>query len=81
MAILHDGPAGGGAFLAGGEERGVNGVFDSGVEIGIGQHDGGILASHFQLNAQTAFGGFGMQPVADLAGAGEGDSLERRGVH
>jgi hypothetical protein len=79
--IFHDDAAGGGAFLAGGEERGVHGVLDGGVEVGIGQHDGGILAAHFQLNAQAAFGGFGMQPVADLAGAREGDSLERRGFH
>ena len=71
--VFHDGAAGGGAFLAGGEERGVDHVLHGGVEIGVGQHDGGVLAAHFELDAQAALAGLGVQPVADLAGAGEGD--------
>ena len=39
------------------------------VEIGVGQHDGGILAAHFELDAQPALGSLAVQPVADLARA------------
>ena len=51
------------------------------LKSAVGQHDGRILAAHLELNAQAALGGFGVQPVADLAGAGERDGFQRLGVH
>src|ERR1019366_8083809 len=47
--VFHNGAAGGGALLAGGEEGAVDHVFHRGVEIGVSQHDGRILAAHFEL--------------------------------
>ena len=73
--VLHDGAAGGGAFLSGGEERGIHHVLDRGVEVGVGQHDGRVLAAHLELDAQPALRRLLVQPVADLAGAGERDGL------
>ena len=78
--LLDDHAAGGGALLPGGEEGGVDTLLDGGVEVGVGENDGGVLPAHLQLNAQAALAGFGVEPVADLAGAGERDRLERRGA-
>ena len=52
--VFHDGAAGGGALLAGGEEGGVDHVLDGRVEVGVGQHDGRVLAAHLELDAQAA---------------------------
>src|SRR5450759_1933596 len=78
--VFHDGAAGGGAFLAGGEEGGVDYVLDGGVKIGVGQDDSGVLAAHFKLYAEVPPAGMGVQPGADFAGAGEGHGLESGGV-
>ena len=78
--VFHNRAAGRGALLPRREERRVDHVLHRGVEIGIGQHDRRILAAHFQLNAQAALAGLAVQPVADLAGAGERDCLQRSGV-
>src|SRR5262249_48326533 len=65
--VLDDGAAGGGALLPGREEGCVDDVLHGGAEVRIGQHDGRILAAHFELNAQPPPGRFSVQPVADLA--------------
>jgi hypothetical protein len=75
-----DGAAGGRALLAGGEEGRVDDVFDGGVEVAVGEDDGGILAAHFKLEAEVALRTFGMDPIADFDGAGEGDGLDGLGV-
>ena len=60
--VFHDGAAGRGAFLPGGEERRVDHVFHGGVEIRVGQYDGRVLAAHFELDAQPPFGCLRVQP-------------------
>src|ERR1035441_9260211 len=79
--VLDNGAAGGGAFLAGGKERGVDHVFHGGSEVRVGQDDGGILAAHFELDAEMARGSLLVKPLSDFARAGERDGLERRGVN
>ena len=75
-----DGAAGGRALLAGGEEGRVDDVFDGGVEVAVGEDDGGILAAHFKLEAEVALRAFRVDPVADFDRAGEGDGFDGLGV-
>jgi hypothetical protein len=72
--------AGGGAFLTGGKEGRVHHVLDGGREVGVGEHNGRILAAHFELDTQAPFGSLAVQPVADLTRTGEGHGPQRLGV-
>src|SRR6202012_4406193 len=71
-AVLHDDPATGRALLAVAEICAEDGAFDRGVQISVGEHDGGALAAKLERGALKV----DLLPVDDLA-AGRGRSGER----
>ncbi len=73
-----DRAARGGAALAGREERGVEHAIDRDVEVGVGEHDGRVLAAHLELHAREALGADPRDARADAIGAGERDGAHRR---
>src|SRR5213079_1180464 len=58
------------ALLAGREERGVDQRRRRNIQIGIREHDRGVLAAHFELDAQPAARGLVVQAVTDVARSG-----------
>ena len=55
------------ALLSGGEEGAVDQDVRSEIQVGVFQHDGRILASHFELNAHFTPCHFIVERVADFA--------------
>ena len=56
-AFLHDDAAGRSAALAGGAERSPERAFDGEIEVGVVEHDHGILAAEFQRAMLETLGG------------------------
>ena len=79
-AVFDNDAARGGAFLSRREHRRVDGAADGLLEIGVGENDGGVLAAHFELNAQSPRRRLRMQRPADRARARERHRFHRFGV-
>src|SRR6266852_2871175 len=72
--LLHDDATGRGAALAGGAESAPESAFDGEVEVGIVEHDHGVLAAEFQGTMLKGFGGGGADDAAHFGRAGQRDS-------
>src|SRR5262249_1529311 len=79
--VFDNGAARSRTLLTSGEESGVDDILHRGGEVGVGEHDGGVLTAHFELDPQATLGGTLVEPRADLARPGEGDSFEGLGVY
>ena len=83
-ALVDERAGGGGALLAGVDERGGDQRGDDLVEVGVGVHDHAVLAAHLGdhalevLLALADLGGLLDDLQADGAGAGEGDRVHAR---
>jgi hypothetical protein len=61
----HDGPAGGGALLAGVAHGRPGHDGRRPLRVGVGQHDRGVEAAHLGLGGDAPLGGGHRDPVAD----------------
>jgi len=75
-AFLHDDAAGRGAALSGGAEGAPEAAFDGEVEVGVVEHDHGILAAEFERAMFEALGGRRAYDSADRRRAGERDGAD-----
>ena len=80
-AFLHDDAAGRGAALAGGAEAAPDAAFDGKIEVGVVQHDHGILAAQFQRAMLEALGGGGANDAPDCGRTGQRDGADFGMLH
>src|SRR2546423_1142178 len=70
-SLLHNDAAGGGAALAGGSEASPQSAFDGQVEVGVVEHDHGILAAKFERAMFETLGCGSAYDASDGGGAGQ----------
>ena len=77
-ALLHDDAAGRGAALSGGTERAPESALNGQFEVGVIEHDHGILAAEFERAVLEALGRGRAHNLADRRGTGQRNGANRR---
>ena len=74
--LVHDQPRAGGADLAGVQEHRGQGEVEGHLEVGVGEHQVGVLAAELEGHLLHRARRGGHQPPAGLQAAGEGDQVD-----